>query len=405
MRRIQGFAKLRRGSTLVILLLSIVVVDATLIVLLACSMFSDRPGLQEQATFTPSIGNDAPAAGGPATRFPDDGAPSGVTTPTSVASALPTISPTSLLTSLPFFEGPITYGRSRGGEELNAYRLGTGPSVRLIVGGIHGGYEWNTVELVSQTLSYLQEREELVPPEVTLYIVPCANPDGYKTGFDLSGRVNANGVDLNRNWDYQWQMTATHGVRPVYAGEFPFSEPETAALRDFILENNVELAVFYHSAMGKIFSGAERDNCFTYELAEMMSGATGYPHDPAGVPGQITTGDAIDWLSMQGTAGIEIELTNHQDIEWDRNLAGILAFLKWEIPDAGPVTPPMSANDDYSYITYTVQPGEVLSVIAERYGVSLEELMYVNGIVEPDTIYAGDVILIPVRAGRDDQQE
>jgi hypothetical protein len=58
---------------------------------------------------------------------------------------------------------------------------------------------------------------------------------------------------LNRNWDYQWQMTATHGMRVVSAGSYPFSEPETAALRDFILLNDVELVIFYHSAMGVVF--------------------------------------------------------------------------------------------------------------------------------------------------------
>jgi LysM repeat protein len=405
MKRALDISILRRRSTLVIVLLIIVLVDLLLVTLLAYSMLSGHSVLQGQVSPTSSVAGDVPVEGVSTAQFSDAHVPAYDVTPTPVVYTTPIVSPIPPPTALPFFEGPIVYGRSCGGDDLIAYRLGSGPSARIIVGGIHGGYEWNTVDLVSQTLSYFQGRQEPIPSEVTLYIVPCANPDGYAAAFDLSGRVNADGVDLNRNWDYQWQMTATHGVRPVYAGEFPFSEPETAALRDFILNNNVELAIFYHSAMGKVFSGAERDNCFTYELAEMMAGATGYPHDPAGVPGQITTGDAIDWLSMQGIAGIEIELTNHQDIEWDRNLAGIRAFLEWKIPDAGPVTPPISANDDYSYITYTVQPGEVLSVIAERYGVSLEKLIYVNDIVEPDRINAGDVILIPVGTGSDDANE
>jgi len=229
----------------------------------------------------------------------------------------------------PFFEGPFTYGRSFNGFPLLAYRLGTGPSAHVIIGGIHGGYEWNTVELVSETLKYLQENHALVPDDVTLYIIPCANPDGYAAGTDREhGRMNGNNVDLNRNWDYQHQMTATHGTRPVDAGEFPFSEPETAALSGFILEQKVEAAIFYHSAMAKIFYGAERDKSATYELAEVVSEATGYPIAD-GVPGQITTGDAVDWMSAQGLAGIEVELTNHEDIEWERNLQGLLVFLDW----------------------------------------------------------------------------
>lgn len=228
----------------------------------------------------------------------------------------------------PFFEGPFTYGRSFNGFPLLAYRLGTGPSVHVIIGGIHGGYEWNTVELVSETLKYLQENHTLVPDDVTLYIIPCANPDGYATSHGLEGRVNGNGVDLNRNWDYQHQKTATHGTRPVDAGELPFSEPETAALSIFILEQKVEAAIFYHSAMARVFYGVERDMSATYELAMVVSEATGYPIAD-GVPGQITTGDAVDWMSAQGLAGVEVELTNHEDIEWERNLRGLLAFLDW----------------------------------------------------------------------------
>ena len=266
---------------------------------------------------------------------------SSMVTPTASAMVAQDATPTILPTVVPqpptprpqqFFEGPFAYGTSFGGRPLLAYRLGTGPSVRAIIGGIHGGYEWNTVDLVSQTLSYFQQQPELIPSNVTLYIIPCANPDGYAKAFDLSGRTNDNNVDLNRNWGYHnWQMTATHGTRPVFAGKGPFSEPETRALRDLIERQGVEAAIFYHSAMGKIFYGAERDRSATYELAVVVSEATGYPIAD-GVPGQITTGDAVDWMSAQGLAGIEVELTNHEDIEWERNLQGLRAFLNWMPP-------------------------------------------------------------------------
>ena len=186
--------------------------------------------------------------------------------------------------------------------------------------------------LVSETLKYLQENPTLVPDEVTLYVIPCANPDGYAAGTDREhGRMNGNGVDLNRNWEYQWQPTATHGTHPVNAGAYAFSEPETAALRDLILERDVEAAIFCHSAMARVFYGAEWDQSATYELAQVVSEATGYPI-AAGVAGQSTTGDAIDWMSAQRLAGIEVELTTHEDIEWERNLQGLLAFLNWTSP-------------------------------------------------------------------------
>jgi LysM repeat protein len=44
---------------------------------------------------------------------------------------------------------------------------------------------------------------------------------------------------------------------------------------------------------------------------------------------------------------------------------------------------------------YTVAAGDTLSEIAERYGVSVEELAEANGIVDPDHIFSGQVLVIP----------
>lgn len=44
---------------------------------------------------------------------------------------------------------------------------------------------------------------------------------------------------------------------------------------------------------------------------------------------------------------------------------------------------------------YQVQPGDTLSSIAQRFGVTLEALMEANGITDPDQIYAGQILRIP----------
>ena len=227
-------------------------------------------------------------------------------------------------------EGPMTYGRSFEGRPLVAHRLGSGPDARVIIGGLHGGYEWNTTDLMSRTLEHFTASPELISDVVTLYVIPLANPDGAAAGTDrVYGRMNGNGVDLNRNWDYRWQMTATHGTRPVFAGTAPFSEPETQALRDFIEEREISAAIFYHSAGAVIYSGAGITTSQTVELAQFMAQHTGYRYAPEGVPGQITTGDAIDYLTTVGITAIEIELTTHAALDWERNLKALLAFLEW----------------------------------------------------------------------------
>jgi hypothetical protein len=60
---------------------------------------------------------------------------------------------------------------------------------------------------------------------------------------------------------------------PVDAGDSPFPEPETAALRDLILGRNIEAAILCHSAMARIFHGLEATKSATHSLA---------PHGRAG---------------------------------------------------------------------------------------------------------------------------
>ena len=218
-----------------------------------------------------------------------------------------------------------------------AYRLGRGPNARALIGGLHGGYEANTVALLTEMLEYLTANPRLIPAQLTLYLIPIANPDGLAAGTDrISGRLNAHQVDLNRNWDYGWQMTATHGIRPVLAGRFPFSEPETITLRQFAIERQLEAVVFYHSAFATVFSGAGITTSYTVELAHTLAEATGYQYAPDGVPGQITTGNAIDWLTTNGITAIEVELTSHEDLDWEQNLRGLRAFLSWRLPQRPP---------------------------------------------------------------------
>jgi len=247
--------------------------------------------------------------------------------------ATPVSVPAATATPLPVWSGPDIIGYSALGRPLNAYRLGAGPIKRALIGGLHGGYEANTTRLMSATLDYLREHPEAIPPEITLFIVPLANPDGYAAGTDaLVGRMNGRGVDLNRNWDYQWQMTATHGTRPVFAGRAAFSEPETRALRDFILRHNMDAVIFYHSVFAAVFHGAGDAQSHTVELARRVAQATDYTLRPEGVPGQITTGNAIDWLSVNGIAAIEVELSTRHGLDWEQNLRGLQAFLSWRPP-------------------------------------------------------------------------
>jgi predicted deacylase len=232
-------------------------------------------------------------------------------------------------------------GNSVSGRPIYSYRLGSGTIDIVIVGGIHGGYEWNTVVLAEEFLSYFQVREADIPPAITLHIVPNANPDGLAvvSGADgilpptevlsntLVGRFNANGVDLNRNWDCLWTAQALWRDQTVSAGTHPFSEPETENLRRFFLEIDPALVIFLHSAADAVYvSGCPEPDPASAEMAAIYGLAANYPVYPT-FDHYIITGDAGDWLTTQSIPSFTVELSSHETTDWDRNLEGLMAIL------------------------------------------------------------------------------
>ncbi|MFP4363916.1 MAG: M14 family zinc carboxypeptidase [Spirochaetia bacterium] len=293
----------------------------------------------------------------------------------------------------------IRFGSSYNGEDLLAYRIGNSGSGKLIVGGIHGGYEYNTVITVKHIFwQLIEDFEETEEPEDTVYIIPCLNPDGYSLEADtLAARMNGNGVDLNRNWNYNWSSTAEMGNRSVDPGSFPFSEPETQALRDFVQENEIHAVIIYHSAMGTIFAGADRKASASYELAELASNITRYAYLESGMPGQRTTGDAVDWMSVQGIAAIEIELSSHipiGDEETQRNIQLARAFVDWEVPEERTIPDRLSSLDG-NYSVYTVRSGDTLWDIARAHDISIYHIIDVNNITTDTTLFVGQELYIP----------
>jgi len=228
-------------------------------------------------------------------------------------------------------EPGVVIGHSVQGRPLTAYRFGQGPLKIVLVGDIHGGYEANTYELARMLVSHFQAHAGDVPAEVSLWILPTANPDGMEAGE----RQNANGVDLNRNADTNLDGCAgndwspdtvdSEGLHPGAGGPHPFSEPESVAVRDLLAD--AWIAVFYHSAAEAIFVDSCEHHVPTARLAQVLSEATGYPVPPEGWPGYPVTGDLADYLSGEGVAAVTLELTDHNAPELARNLAGVQAVL------------------------------------------------------------------------------
>lgn len=232
-------------------------------------------------------------------------------------------------------ENPKIIGYSVSGRPIEIYRFGNGQTGRLIVAGIHGGNEWNTIKLAYQLIDYVKENPDVIPQDVTLYILPNLNPDGEARAHGVDGRVNDNGVDLNRNWPYKWvrdyDRSSCWHYRPTTAGDYPASEPETSALLVFIVTHpEIDALISYHAAALGIFAGGVPDYLPSIRLAKSMAKVSTYQYPPKDV-GCIYTGNLTDWASStQEIASVDIELHNFRHTDFDENLKILNVFLMFK---------------------------------------------------------------------------
>ncbi len=240
-----------------------------------------------------------------------------------------------------------TIGTSVGGNDIIAYHYGEGEDELLFIGGIHGGYSWNTSLVAYELMDYLESNPEAIPTNISITVIPVMNPDGLnkvvgstgrfnKDDVPLSetetilGRFNENGIDLNRNFDCDWQPTGTWKDKTVSGGSEAFSEPESKAIRGYLDNTDPVAIVVWYSAAGGVYSS----NCYdgvlpeTKEITNVYADASSYPAYEEFDFYEIT-GDMVNWFAKERIPAISILLTNHEDIEWNKNKKGIEALLKY----------------------------------------------------------------------------
>lgn len=178
---------------------------------------------------------------------------------------------TNLQTRFPTLARVQSVGSSVDGLPINAVKISDNVATSeptegaIVLIAAQHCREWLAVETALYVAEKILERygtDAVVHADVDrleIYIIPVANPDGYV--FTWLDGVNQNlfewrknrrlnpggsyGVDLNRNWGFQWAaIPAPADVGPnygnatettgVYYGTGPFSEPETQAVRNFL---------------------------------------------------------------------------------------------------------------------------------------------------------------------------
>ena len=206
-------------------------------------------------------------------------------TTTSTTSTSTTTSTTTTVPTPPLVPGPLDLdqpvvgvGWSVEGRPIFAERYGTIGGRRVLVIGVIHGNEDDGLAIVDEL------RRRAVPDGVELWIVESMNPDGVAN----QDRHNANEVDLNRNFPYNWGPIGAPGDGQ-YAGPGPASEPETQAMVNFMQQLQPDITLWYHQDLFVVNPAQGREGRVRARYADL----TGLPMGQ--ITGGIYTGIAATW--------------------------------------------------------------------------------------------------------------
>lgn len=181
----------------------------------------------------------------------------------------------------------IEIGTSVQGRPITVERRGQAGARKVLVIGVIHGDEQAGLQIVDVL------RSTPVPDGVDLYLMDTMNPDG----MAADRRGNANGVDLNRNFAYDWAPLGQPGD-PQWAGPAAASEPETQAVMAYLDALQPDLVIWYHQDLFRISPSRGRDGAIRARYAEL----TGIPL--LTITGGTNTGVAATWARHNLDAGV-----------------------------------------------------------------------------------------------------
>lgn len=237
-------------------------------------------------------------------------------------------------------------GKSCGGKDIQALRIGSSDTYCLIAAAFHGSERITA----TVTLMYIEELCRAIKNDGFLagikvrkaltgrgvLFVPCVNPDGCDIsllGAKACGseaakicnlckgdfahwNANLRGVDINHNFDAGWEAlretekkNGILGPGPTrYGGERPHSEPETKALVELCKKTNIRHCMALHSQGEVIYwNFGDRTPPKARKMAEIMATSSGYALD---APIALATGGGFkDWFIKEfAMPGFTVEI-------------------------------------------------------------------------------------------------
>lgn len=236
-----------------------------------------------------------------------------------------------------------TIGYSIRGKPIVAVKLSDNPNTQenepeVLYTGLHHAREPASMMTIVYYMWHLLENYGSDPQAFflldnrQLWFVPMVNPDGYEHNqqtnpngggmWRLNARYNndngtyfeggIDGVDLNRNYGYQWGYDNS-GSSPTpgsqtYRGPWAFSEVETQTIRAFCNQHQFYAAFNYHTYSNLLIhpwaynDSPTPDHLLFHTFGTDMTRFNGYT---LGTPGQTVgysvNGDSNDWMYGEQT--------------------------------------------------------------------------------------------------------
>jgi len=190
-------------------------------------------------------------------------------------------------------------GKSVDDRDIPVFTLGTGKREILVCASMHAREYVSTNFVMYMTEQYCKsyENDEVyaglsyrqILDTVRFVIVPMLNPDGviiaqnglegatnpeklqqmqitdaHSSGF-YGWKANANGVDLNRNWPYNWaeDKKVKAPASANYNGTGPCTEPEVIAMKNLIDSSPYYMLCSLHTS-GKVIYWIDTSNDYEY---------------------------------------------------------------------------------------------------------------------------------------------
>ncbi len=253
----------------------------------------------------------------------------------------------------------FSIGTTHEGRTIWAFKVSDNPNLNepdepdVAFDGVHHAREPITVNVQIETIRTLCEGYG-VDPEITflvdnreIYFVPVVNPDGYvyneqqAPGGGGMWRKNRRaptggcyGVDLNRNYPYQWGGTGSSSdpCSETYRGPSANSEPEVQALMNFHNSLDVITHDSYHSVAGLIlipWSYTTTHTPHDAQFRQMGTAMQAYCGYTMGQPPEVLyacAGTTTDWAYYQnGTFSFCTEVDGSGFWPADAEVPGLVA--------------------------------------------------------------------------------